>query len=481
VATTSVTTADKSKPSYKSAAYKAMMAEVAVVRDVSAGIGTVRARSTTYLPKHPQEELGDYMVRLNQAVLFNGVQRTLEGLAGMVFRRDPVPSDDMPPKILEHLENIDNTGLHVDVFAKNLFLDALEAGHAGILVDVPAVQAEGRRLMQSEETALGVRPYWCHVRKDDVLSWRTAVIAGRTVLTQLVLREITNEEDGKFGEKEVTRYRVLQRSVEGVVTWEVLKIDTDTDKVASVAGPGVVTNQTEIPFVAIYGKRTGFLESRPPLRDLAETNLAHYRLLADHLYAMHLANIPVGVLTGVDPETAVEVGPNAWLKLPQGATFAWEAHDGANFQENREQLREFKADMAAMGLSLLQVETRQAETAAATRMNRTEQDSALATAARSLQDGLEMALIFLGKFMKIDAPGTIQINRQFELEPMSPEEMREWRESVASGQHSLETMWAVQRERGMLPDDFDPEVERERIDADGLGSPEPAPAFGAVA
>jgi hypothetical protein len=301
------------------------------------------------------------------------------------------------------------------------------------------------------------------------------------VLTQLVLREITNEEDGKFGEKEVTRYRVLQRSVEGVVTWEVLQIDTDTDKVASVAGPGVVTNQTEIPFVAIYGKRTGFLESRPPLRDLAETNLAHYRLLADHLYAMHLANIPVGVLTGVDPETAVEVGPNAWLKLPQGATFAWEAHDGANFQENREQLREFKADMAAMGLSLLQVETRQAETAAATRMNRTEQDSALATAARSLQDGLEMALIFLGKFMKIDAPGTIQINRQFELEPMSPEEMREWRESVASGQHSLETMWAVQRERGMLPDDFDPEVERERIDADGLGSPEPAPAFGAVA
>lgn len=471
-----IITADKSKPSYTTAAYKAMQAETEVVRDVSGGIGTLRAKSTTYLPKHPREEVGDYMVRLNQAVLFNGVQRTLEGLAGMVFRRDPVPSDDMAPKILEHLENIDNSGLHVDVFAKNLFLDALEAGHAGILVDVPAVASEGRRLMQSEEQALGVRPYWCHVRKEDVLSWRTTVIAGRTILTQLVIREVTTEEEGEFGEKEVTRYRVLQRSPAGVVTWKVLRIDTERDQVVIDSGPGTITNQDEIPFVAVYGKRTGFLESRPPLLDLAETNLAHYRLLSDHLYAMHLANIPVAVFAGVNPEEEVKIGPNSAIRLPQGATFKWEAHSGQNFAENREQLREFKADMAAMGLSLLQVETRQAETATAARMNRTEQDSALATAARSLQDGLEMALAFHGNFMRIDKPGTIQINRQFELEPMTPEEMREWRESVAAGQHSLETMWAVQRERGMLPDDFDPDVERERIDSDGFNEPPPPPA-----
>jgi hypothetical protein len=466
---------DKTKPSYESATYKAMAAETRIVRDVSAGIGAVRARGTQYLPKHPIEDIGDYAVRLNQAVLFNGVQRTLEGLAGMVFRQDPSASEDMNKQILAHLENIDNTGRHVDVFSRAVFVDALEAGHAGILVDVPAVDAPpGRRLMQSEEAALGVRPYWCHVQKEDMLSPRTTVIAGKTVLTQLVLREVTTEEDGRFGEKEVTRYRVLSRDLAGTVKWEVLKIDAEKDEVVTVAGPGTVTNQSEIPFVVVYGKRTGFMQSRPPLLDLAETNLAHYRLLADHLYAMHLANIPVGVLTGVDPDTEIEVGPNAWLKLPQGATFAWEAHDGANFSENREQLREFKADMAAMGLSLLQVETRQAETATATRMNRTEQDSALAAMARSLQDALEMALMFHGNFMRIDSPGTIEINRDFENQPMTPEEIREWRESVAAGQYSLDTMWAVMEKRGALPDDFDPEIERERIATGGLGL-EPAP------
>lgn len=473
---TSTGTGDKTKPSYTSSTYRAMDAEARVVRDVSAGIGTLRSKNTEYLPKHPKEELGDYAVRLEQAVLFNGVQRTLEGLAGMVFRQDPQPSEDMPAQILEHLENIDNTGRHVDVFSRAVFIDALESGHAGILVDVPAVAApEGRRLMQSEEAALGVRPYWCHVRKEDILSWRTAVVTGRTMLTQLVLREVTSEEDGRFGEKEVTRYRVLSRDDAGVVKWEVLEIDAEKDVVVTVAGPGAVTNQSEIPFVVVYGNRTGFLQSRPPLLDLAETNIAHYRLLADHLYAMHLANIPVGVLTGVDPEMEVEVGPNAWLKLPQNATFEWKAHEGQNFAENREQLREFKADMAAMGLSLLQVETRQAETFAAKRMDKSESDSALASAARSLQDGLEMALVYHGNFMKIDKPGTIAVNRDFENVPITPEEMREWRESVAAGQHSLETMWAVQKSRGMLPDDFDPEVERERIASEGLPPTQPEP------
>ena len=443
-----------------------MVAEVTVVRDVAAGIKRIRDKGTEYLPKHPKERQADYQTRLDQSVLFNATERTIEGLAGMVFRVDPVLSEDVPPAIAEHMENIDNAGSHIDVFSRDLFEDALASGHAGILVDVPKVDMpSGRAPTVAEERAAGVRPFWRYYRKEDIFLTRPAIVNGRTMLTMLVLREQAVEADGEFGEQDVTRYRVLT-AADGVVTGQVWTIENDEIGEAAVVKdePYVVTNQTEIPFPVVYTKKTGLYKSRPPLLDLAETNLAHYRLLSDHLYAMHIANVPVGVLIGVDPEQEVEIGPNAWLKLPDSQMdFKWAAHDGANFDANVAQLREFKADMAAQGLSLLQVETRQAETATATRMNRSEKDSALSVAARSLEDALQMAMVYHGRFMKIDKPGTITVNRDFENQPMTPDEIRQWREGVATGSWSLETMWQVMAERGALPDDFDPELERERI------------------
>lgn len=458
----------RNRPDYRSKATEAMVADLEVVRDVARGGRHLKGRGTRYLPKHAKEEPEDYSVRLTLSVLFNGVARTIEGLAGMVFRTDPVLVNVLP-KIAEHLENVDNADTHFDVFAKQVFADALEAGHAGVLVDVPRVAMPGgRTLTKAEEATLGVRPYWVHYAKEDVLSWRTAVVDGQTLLTQLVLRERVLEEDGDYGDKEATYYRVLRRK-DGGVTVEKLAISEDTESVVVVEEEAAVTNQTEIPFVAVYGKRTGLLMSQPPLLDLAETNLAHYRLLSDHLYKLHLCNLPVGVLTGVEPDTEIGIGPNAWLKLPEGATFTWESPDGSTFADNLAQLQEFKADMAAQGLSMLQVETRQAETFEAKRMDKSESDSALSTAARSLQDGLEMLLVYHGNFMRVESPGTVQVNRDFENQPMTPDEMREWRENVASGTHSLDTMWQVQKERGALPEGFDPEIERERIAAGSLG------------
>lgn len=462
----------KDRPDYESTAYKRMKADVKVMRDVVMGGRHLKDQGEEYLPKHAKEERRDYTVRLHNSVLFNGTERTVDGLAGMVFAKDPV-LQDVPGRIEEHLENIDNAGTHFDVFSRQVFSDALEVGHAGILVEVPAVDGPSDRpLTEAEEAALGVRPYWCHYRKEDILSWRSEVVAGRTLLSQLVLREKVNEADGEYGDKEVTYYRVLRRTDEGV-TWERLRIDEDDDTVIS-EGNGPITNQDEIPFVAIYGGKTGLLESRPPLLDLAETNLAHYRLLSDHLYKLHLCNLPVGVLIGVDPDTSVQVGPNAWLKLPQSdMKFSWESPDGSTFKDNVTQLQEFKADMAAQGLSLLQVETRQAETATAKRMDKAESDSALAAAARSLQDGLEKALEYHANYMRLDGGGSVQINRDFENVPITPDEMRALSEQVASGQLSLETMWAIQEKRGGLPDDFDPEVEKERIASETPSMPMP--------
>ena len=171
----STQTSDPNRPDYIIGAAAGMAHDAKLVRDVARGTSHLRSQSTSYLPKHASEEGSDYNRRLEMAVLsVNAIERTVTGLAGMVFRKDPTLGEDVPEVMRLHTENVDYAGTHLDVFTRSLFEDGLEAGHAGILVDAPSVQAlDGRTLTDAEESVLGVRPYWIPIRKEQIIGWRT--------------------------------------------------------------------------------------------------------------------------------------------------------------------------------------------------------------------------------------------------------------------------------------------------------------------
>jgi hypothetical protein len=60
---------------------------------------------------------------------------------------------------------------------------------------------------------------------------------------------------------------------------------------------------------------------------------------------------------------------------------------------------------------------------------------------------------------------------------MTPELIAKLSNMVASSQLSLETMWLILGEGGILPDDFDAELEKEQIEAGTMivEPPEPEP------
>lgn len=457
------------------AAAQRMAPAVTLCRDVAGGTATLRAGQTAYLPKHPGEQQRDYLIRLYRSVAFAAFAQTVEGLVGMVFRQDPQLDDDVPPAVATQTENIDLEGTHLAVFAKELFADCWVAGHGGILVDYPPAP-EGLTL--ATEQALGLRPYWVWYRKENILSWRTVQEGGALVLTQLVLQEQTTEPDGAFGEQPITRYRVLRR---------VLTPDGPTVTFATytsrgtmtelVPGPaGVIRNQTAIPFAPVYSARkTGFLESVPPLLDLAYVNLAHYQVQSDHLHSLHKASVPILVrigATGASDGDEVIVGPNTALDVPTGGDVKYVEHSGAALGQTRQQLQDFKAEMAVLGLRMLMHETRAAETAEAKRIDKAEQDSALSTAARQLQDGLELALQFHATFLGIDDGGSVAVNREFERLQLTGADIDLYAKRVAEGTLSLETLWDIMQRSGHLPEDFDPALERERIAASQLPAPD---------
>ena len=461
-------TPDADRPDYHSGVVKAMAPDVAVVRDVAAGYAAIKAKGETYLPRHPKETRENYAIRLARPTFFNAFTRTLDGLVGMVFRKSPVLGDDVPKPVIGHWENIDKEGNHGDVFLKTLFADAVEAGHCAVLIDYPRIPAG--RVTLADEQALDLRPYWVHIRKEDIINFRTRRGAGgERILEQITLRFTSYEADGLFGDKPVVRFRVYRRTAAGII-WETWQLGTDGIPMPLLDEQGTIAKLTEIPVVVIYGRQIGYFQSRPPLLDLAQLNILHYQTNADYFHALHIALVPVPVMTG-GIEGSLEVGPNAFLALPAGATFAYVETTGAALATARTALEDLEGQMAVMGLSLLQGEKRAAETAEAKRLDKSEKDSALSTMARALQDGVEEALRFHAQYLGLPDGGSVLVNHDFADEALDPAEIQVLGEAVARGQLSLETMWQKLAEGEWLPEDFDPEVERERLAVAGMVPP----------
>jgi hypothetical protein len=457
---------DADNPKTLSASAKRQQHALQIVRDLFAGPEKVRERGAVYLPQAPGEDGINYTVRLNRSVFFNAFRHTIEGLVGFVFRKDPVLGEDVPEPITKHWENIDNAGTHGDVFLRELMADAQTAGHAAILVEFP--KTEGTQTAADEQTE--IRPYWVPIRKDNILSWRSAVVNGRLVLTQVVLKECAYVPAGMFGEVLQEQYRVLFND-QGTVGYQLLEV-TKENKVIEVDF-GLYPTQTEIPIAEIVtsGKKSLF-ESEPPLIDLAYLNIAHYQGDSDYRWSIHKTNVPILFAAGFNVQdeatgTQVAIGPNSLVNAQDPtAKLEYVAHNGEALGSSQQALQDLKSDMATMGLAMLAPDKRAAETAEAKRIDKSTSDSALAVTARGLQDGAERALGFHAKYMKMDDGGSITINRDFENLTLTPQQVTALSALVRDGHLTIETLWKMLQDGNVLPDDFDEIAERGQLDAE---------------
>lgn len=474
--------AEDNLPSTRSKASKRQQHAVEMMRDLCGGNEVVRERRTKYLPQDPGEKPKAYSVRLNRSVFTNFVGRTVDGLTGLVFRKDPELSEEdddaVPEQIREHWENIDLEGTHGDVFCRDLFADALTAGHAAIFVEYP--KTEGR-LRRDEEQRLEVRPYWIPIAKENIISWRTTREGGQSVLSQLVLKETTIEPKGDFGEQDVTRYRVLYRE-NGVVGFRLVRVLDDRSVV--VDDEGTYPTQKYIPVSEIRTSGSvGLFDSSPPLLDLAYLNVAHYQQWSDCAYGRYRSNVPFLFGKGI-PEAfdengdlkPVTVGPNTALFTKEAdGDVKWVSHDGASLADSQKALDDLKSDIGSLGLSMLAPQKRSAETAEAKRLDKSTSDSALSVGARALQDGIENALQFHANYLRMESGGSVTINRDFEGLLMDAPVMSAYAQLVNAGFPSRPVLQMLQR-GGRIPDDADlDELEAEWLMGQTLNREVPEP------
>lgn len=429
----------------------------ALPRALVAGTEAMRAAGKTYLPKHPAEAEDDYKTRLAVSVLLPAYRDAIDLACGLIFRKPVTEGEGFAAIAQPWMEDIDRAGRNITQFAESVLRDAFD-GVSYIVADYPRVSM-GATLAQ--ERALGVRPYLVHVKASQVLGWRTQQVNGSMMLTQFRYLETTTEPDGPFGSKTVQRIRVLEP---GMVTVYV-KYDTggwmmDPDQ------SGIVTIK-EVPVVACYAGRTGFMEGIPPLLDLAFKNVQHWQADSDLQSIIHKTCVPL--LATIGTEGDVTIGPNSVLSIPMGGDAKWLELQGTSIPTAQANIETLKAEMQAMAGKILDKGV--VKTATQAGIESTQAMSRIQAWALGLQAALNQAWALCGKWIGQDL-GLLKVSSDVDTARPDAQFLTEIRNAVVAGLLTKETYLKILFNAEVLPEGFDIQTELDRLERE---APDTAP------
>jgi hypothetical protein len=410
-----------------------------LIEDLLQGTFGMRQKHRRYLPQEPRELDESYDNRLARSVVPPYYQRLERLLAGMLTRK-PVRLVDTSDTITEQLFDVDLNGNDLNVWTYETARKMVRYGHIGTLVDAPAD---------------GGRPYWVSYTPRQILGWRTEAQEGRQQLTMLRLQELATVPDGLYGEKVVQQVRVLTPG-----EYQIHQKDDKGD--FRIVDEGR-TSLSEIPFSIAYSNRVGFMESRPPLEDIAELNLKTYQVQSDLDNQLHISAVPMLAFYGF-PSSAEEVsaGPGEAIAFPAEGRAEYIEPGGTSYEYQFKRLEQLALQINELGLSAVLGQKLTAETAEAKRINRSQGDSTMMVIAQNMQDMIDNCLQFHAQYLgQNEAAGSCHVNRDFMGERLDPQEINSLLQLYTAGTITQETLLQQLADGEVLGDDFDVDEELE--------------------
>lgn len=409
--------------------YEDMLPDWNMVDALYGGTRRMREAGETYLPKFEAESPKDYEARLNQAVLFNQYAKACEGLTGKAFKKPVVLQDDVPEEVRGWAENIDREGRDINVFAKDFFLDAVRRGVSHFMVDFPRSTAQTRE----EQRRTGERPYWIHMPAREIIGWQEAVVNGQRVLTQLRRYHVVKVAAGEWGTAPVERvtvywvenpeagkqaaahYRVYEKKEVqgGGQTKNVWRPATDEDG-NTIEGPLGISY---IPLVTLYTNRTGFMQARPPLMDLAYKNVEHWQSSSDQRHILKWARFAILYLIGVDEEEGgtIKYGPSTPIVMSNPeAKVGFAEHSGYGIEAGAKDLETLKEEMAYLALDPM-LRKPGNTTATARALDEAGSNSQLETWMDELKNAIETGLQYSAERGRESTGGSVKVNEDFAI------------------------------------------------------------------
>jgi hypothetical protein len=348
-------------------------------RDVVSGSDAVKAKRGDYLPELEGGGSG-YEGYLSRAMFYPAGKRTVIGLAGMLLGK-PITISKVPESFKADMRDVTLDGVSLLSFIGKMGIDLLSVGRVGVLIDMP------------DTPSTTARPYWTLYRGEQVVNWRVKRINGKQTLVMLVLQETREVAVDDFAVEEQIQYRVLRLDEQGNYTTQTWTRDANQQGEEYIGGP--ITTPTRkgkplkfIPFVCLNDEGVSFEVKEPPLLDLFDVNLSHYRTSADREHGAHFTALPTAVTIGANTTTGpLSIGSGVAWDLPMGADAKMLEFSGAGLASLKDIMEEKRQLMATLGARMLETQKNSAEAAQTVRLRHAGERSALQIMAEALSLG----------------------------------------------------------------------------------------------
>lgn len=436
------------------------------IRDALEGQDEIKQNGETYLKKPDGMSLTAYDAYKERAQYYPVVERTLRGMSGMVFRH-PVKAD-LPAKLEPLREACTTDGHSLEVFAEQVVNEVLSIGRYGILVDYP-----------SENTTANSTPYLATYTAENITDWKVQFVDGLRTLTRVVLKddydgdddtdgtaemrlELTLNVDGNYEVKKWVAASATKAAKDGDTAQFVL---TDT-KVPTVNGKPL----KKIPFVFINPYDLRPEVEKPPMLDLVDVNIGHYRNSADYEHALFLTAQPTPWVAGnlTKDSTPTSIGSGAFWILPEGATCGMLEFSGPGIEAQERAMAAKEDRMASLGARMIHEGKNRNEAADTAKMRGKGEMSLLTNVVNMAEAGIERALRIAAEWTT-GRPDDVEVklNRDWVETKMDPQTLTAMVKAWQSGAMSHMTLYENLQSGEIAPVDRTYEEEKDLIEEEG--------------
>lgn len=428
--------------------------------DVAGGLDALRKKASEYLPKLPRETPENYKVRQTLAELHNLFGAAERAATGLLIAEPPTLQAEAPPALTPILQDMDGQQTGLAVWTRGVVSHLLRGGWCLAIASTPV--RRGQRPTLAEEAEQNLRPHVVLYQPKDVLGAKFVRIGARLVMTQLRVLERVDVPTG-YGYETVEQVRVIERVARGNHTVTTYRRDAQGQPVR--VGEATTIETAEIPAVEFSAiPEAGFGQAPPPLVELADMTISHYRVLNDRRWSLKQACFPWLVRIGYQDEGPATAGVTEAMDLPQGGDAKWIAPPDTAFTPTREELQDIEKRAASLSLSFLAGETTQGpqRTATAAAIDQQGQDASLAALAVCLRDSLNRLGAVLDEMLGNTPRDTyFDVQTSFRGLRRDPAMLGILLNAWEKGGLSLEALLYAFK-HGELPDEFD--VEQEALD-----------------
>jgi hypothetical protein len=448
-----------------------------LIRDCLAGEEAVKASAELYLPRPNAEDKSSenkarYQAYVQRAVFYNATKRTLDGLVGQVYLRDP--TQEIPESLKFLMGDVDGAGIGLHEQSKKTLADTVSFGRVGLFVDYPPTDGT---VTKAQQEAGYVRPVILSYAPESVLNWRTVVIGARRLLSLVVLQESFLSADDGFQPYYQYQWRVLKlvptdKIYEGeqlppgtqheyrVEIWRDIPINgspgqTQTLPIQSYTpldASGKPMDQ--IPFVFVGSLNNDSIVDPAPLYDLSILNIAHYRNSADYEESCFIVGQPTVYASGLTESWvkevmggAVSIGSRSIIPLPVGG-------QAGLLQVNpnslpKEAMDQKERQMVALGARLVE-QSSVAQTLGEAQQKEAAQVSILASVAKNVGTAYSQCLKWCAQYHGVDTSAVrYDLNTDFIAAQMTPSERAQLVAEWVAGAISYTEMRSRLRKAGV--------------------------------